>query len=40
MPTIVNAYGAVSATRPLEPMTVERRDLGPHDVLIDTSTLV
>ena len=40
MPTTVNAYGAVSATDPLEPMTVERRDLGPHDVLIDTSTLV
>ncbi|MFD6446735.1 NAD(P)-dependent alcohol dehydrogenase [Promicromonospora sp. NPDC060204] len=31
----VNAYGAVSATAPLEPMTIERRDLGPHDVLIE-----
>jgi len=31
----VNAYGATSATEPLAPMTVERRDLGPHDVLID-----
>ncbi|MDS2171848.1 NAD(P)-dependent alcohol dehydrogenase [Nesterenkonia sp. CL21] len=34
MPTTVNAYGAVSATDPLEPLTIERRDLGPHDVLI------
>ncbi|NAZ82816.1 alcohol dehydrogenase catalytic domain-containing protein [Kineococcus sp. R8] len=31
----VNAYGATSATEPLAPLTVERRDLGPHDVLID-----
>ncbi|KAA9393070.1 NAD(P)-dependent alcohol dehydrogenase [Kocuria coralli] len=31
----VKAYGATSATAPLEPMTVERRDVGPHDVLID-----
>ncbi|GAA1014587.1 NAD(P)-dependent alcohol dehydrogenase [Nocardiopsis tropica] len=31
---IVNAYGAVSATEPLVPMTVERRDPGPHDVQI------
>ena len=31
----VNAYGATSATEPLVPMTVTRRDLGPHDVLID-----
>ncbi|TDO51606.1 putative zinc-type alcohol dehydrogenase-like protein [Kribbella sp. VKM Ac-2527] len=31
----VNAYGAVSATEPLEPMTIERRDVGPHDVLIE-----
>ena len=35
MTTTVKAYGAVSATDPLEPMTIERRDLGPHDVLID-----
>jgi uncharacterized zinc-type alcohol dehydrogenase-like protein len=34
MPMTVNAYGAVSASAPLEPMTIERRDLGPHDVLI------
>ena len=31
----VNAYGATSATEPLAPMTTERRDLGPHDVLIE-----
>ncbi|WP_269434180.1 MULTISPECIES: NAD(P)-dependent alcohol dehydrogenase [Tsukamurella] len=33
-PMIVNAYGATSATAPLEPMTIERRDPGPHDVQI------
>ncbi|HJX79996.1 NAD(P)-dependent alcohol dehydrogenase [Glutamicibacter sp.] len=31
----VNAYAAVSATDPLEPATIERREVGPHDVLID-----
>ncbi|MFE6822233.1 NAD(P)-dependent alcohol dehydrogenase [Streptomyces sp. NPDC057690] len=31
----VNAYGATSTTEPLVPMTVERRDVGPHDVLIE-----
>ncbi|MCX4703274.1 NAD(P)-dependent alcohol dehydrogenase [Streptomyces sp. NBC_01373] len=31
----VNAYGATSATEPLVPMTVDRRDVGPHDVLIE-----
>ncbi|MFS0735019.1 NAD(P)-dependent alcohol dehydrogenase [Microbacterium sp. 1P10UB] len=31
----VNAYAAPSATEPLEPTTIERRDLGPKDVLID-----
>jgi len=31
----VNAYGATSATEPLAPMTIERRDLGPKDVLIE-----
>jgi uncharacterized zinc-type alcohol dehydrogenase-like protein len=31
----VKAYGAVSATDPLEPVTIERREVGPHDVLID-----
>ncbi|MFE9693494.1 NAD(P)-dependent alcohol dehydrogenase [Micromonospora sp. NPDC005806] len=33
----VNAYAATSATEPLAPTTIERRDLGPHDVLIDIS---
>ena len=31
----VKAYGAVSPTDPLVPLTIERRDLGPNDVLID-----
>ena len=31
----VNAYAATSATEPLVPTTIERRDIGPHDVLID-----
>ncbi|MFD3308647.1 NAD(P)-dependent alcohol dehydrogenase [Streptomyces sp. NPDC058656] len=31
----VNAYVATSATEPLAPTTVERRDVGPHDVLIE-----
>ncbi|MGD9606676.1 MAG: NAD(P)-dependent alcohol dehydrogenase [Leucobacter sp.] len=31
----VKAYGATGATEPLVPLTIERRDLGPHDVLID-----
>jgi alcohol dehydrogenase (NADP+) len=31
----VNAYAATSATAPLTPTTIERRDVGPHDVLID-----
>ncbi len=31
----VKAYAAPSATDPLVPTTVERRDLGAHDVLID-----
>ena len=34
MPT-VNAYAATSATGPLGPITIERRELGPHDVRID-----
>jgi uncharacterized zinc-type alcohol dehydrogenase-like protein len=34
MPT-ANAYAAPSATDPLVPTTVDRRDVGPHDVLID-----
>lgn len=35
MTTTVKAYGAISATAPLEPMTIERRDVGAHDVLIE-----
>lgn len=31
----VNAYAAVSATEPLVPTTIERRDVGPNDVLIE-----
>jgi alcohol dehydrogenase (NADP+) len=31
----VNAYAATSATAPLTPTTIERRDVGPHDVLIE-----
>ncbi|KQQ22623.1 alcohol dehydrogenase [Rathayibacter sp. Leaf299] len=31
----VSAYAAPSATEPLIPTTVERRDVGPHDVLIE-----
>ncbi|MEY9857726.1 putative zinc-type alcohol dehydrogenase-like protein [Catenulispora sp. GAS73] len=34
MPT-VNAYAAVSATAPLQPLTIERREVGPRDVRID-----
>ena len=34
MPMTVKAFGATSATDPLVPMTVERRDLRPHDVRI------
>src|ERR1700761_172090 len=30
-----NAYAATSATDPLGPLTIERRDVGPNDVLID-----
>ena len=31
----VNAYAATSATGPLVPTTIERRDVGPQDVLIE-----
>ena len=31
----VNAYAATSATEPLIPTSIERRDVGPNDVLID-----
>ncbi|AQP46449.1 hydroxyacid dehydrogenase [Tessaracoccus aquimaris] len=35
MTMTVKAYGATSQDAPLEPMTIERRDVGEHDVLID-----
>jgi uncharacterized zinc-type alcohol dehydrogenase-like protein len=31
----VHAYAATSATDPLVPATIERREVGPHDVLIE-----
>jgi uncharacterized zinc-type alcohol dehydrogenase-like protein len=33
--TTTKAYAAVSATEPLSATTIERRDVGPHDVRID-----
>jgi uncharacterized zinc-type alcohol dehydrogenase-like protein len=33
--TLVNAYAAPREAAPLEKTTIERRELGPHDVLID-----
>lgn len=33
--TLASAYTAVSATDPLEPGTIKRRDVGPRDVLIE-----
>jgi uncharacterized zinc-type alcohol dehydrogenase-like protein len=35
MTTTVKAYGATSATGPLAPLNIERRDVGAHDVLIE-----
>ncbi|MDF9279272.1 NAD(P)-dependent alcohol dehydrogenase [Arthrobacter sp. EH-1B-1] len=35
MPMAVSAYAAPSATEDLVPTTIERRDVGPDDVLID-----
>ncbi|WP_380161156.1 NAD(P)-dependent alcohol dehydrogenase [Kineococcus sp. R86509] len=35
MTTTVKAYAATAADQPLTPTTIERRDVGPHDVLID-----
>jgi len=35
MPTTVNAYAATSATEPLVKTTIERRDVGAKDVLIE-----
>jgi uncharacterized zinc-type alcohol dehydrogenase-like protein len=32
---LVKAYGAFAADRPLEPIDIERREPGPHDVQID-----
>ncbi|MEA2188358.1 MAG: alcohol dehydrogenase [Solirubrobacteraceae bacterium] len=32
---IAHAYGVPSATEPLVPLTIERREVGPRDVLID-----
>ncbi len=31
----VRAYAALAPQAPLEPFTVQRRDLRPHDILID-----
>ncbi|NCT92444.1 NAD(P)-dependent alcohol dehydrogenase [Cellulomonas sp. APG4] len=35
MPTTVTAYAATAADQPLERTTIERRDVGPHDVRIE-----
>ncbi|MDR3664713.1 MAG: NAD(P)-dependent alcohol dehydrogenase [Mycobacterium sp.] len=35
MTTTVSAYAATSATGPLTKTTIERRDIGPHDVAFD-----
>ena len=35
MTTTVSAYAATSATSPLAKTTIERRDIGPHDVAFD-----
>ncbi|CAN5857383.1 NAD(P)-dependent alcohol dehydrogenase [soil metagenome] len=35
MTTTVSAYAATSATEPLVKTTIERRDVGPHDVAFD-----
>ncbi|MFI0233800.1 NAD(P)-dependent alcohol dehydrogenase [Streptomyces sp. NPDC017086] len=35
MPTTVNAFGAHEAGQALAPVTIERRDVGPHDVRLD-----
>lgn len=32
---LVNAYAALSPAEPLIPTKIERRDVGPHDVLIE-----
>ncbi|KIQ17530.1 NAD(P)-dependent alcohol dehydrogenase [Rhodococcus sp. MEB064] len=35
MTTSVKAYAATAADQPLSPTTIDRRDVGPHDVRID-----
>ena len=35
MTTTVSAIAATSATGPLTKTTIERRDVGPHDVAFD-----
>ena len=35
MTTTVSAYAATSATEPLTKTTIERREVGPHDVAFD-----
>lgn len=35
MPTTVRAYGAPFAGAPLEPIAIDRRTVGPHDVKLD-----
>ena len=35
MTTAVSAYAATSATEPLTKTTINRRDVGPHDVAFD-----
>ena len=35
MTQTVSAYAATSATAPLTKTTIERRDVGPHDVAFD-----
>jgi uncharacterized zinc-type alcohol dehydrogenase-like protein len=34
-PYTARAFGAASATSPLTPLSIQRRSLGPHDVLLD-----
>ncbi|WP_410874628.1 NAD(P)-dependent alcohol dehydrogenase [Nocardia sp. A7] len=35
MPTTVNAYGTFEAGAALQPLSIDRRDVGPHDVQLD-----
>src|SRR5687768_10296000 len=34
-PISSHAYGATAATAPLKPLDIQRRSVGPHDVLLD-----